>query len=198
MAPSVTKALARSLALFLLGLATWAFVVEPASLRVQSYSITLPEWPHHLNGITIAVLADLHTGSPFNGLQKLKEIVDRTNSAHCDIVLLAGDFVIQGVVAGTFVSPEESADILKDLSAPLGVYAVLGNHDWWLDAERVRRALERVHIPVLEDDAIELRRGDGSWWLAGISDFWEGPHNVQAALQKIPQRGSHYCVHAQS
>lgn len=186
MAPSVTKALARSLAILLLGLATWAFVVEPASLRVQPYSITIPEWPHHLDGITIAVLADLHTGSPFNGVQKLREIVARTNSAHCDIVLLAGDLVVQGVVAGTLVSPEESAEILKDLSAPLGVYAVLGNHDWWLDADRVRKALERVHIPVLEDEALELRRGKGSLWLAGISDFWEGAHNVQLALEKIP------------
>ena len=188
MAPSVTRTLAWSLVLFLLGLAAWAFVVEPASLRVQSYSITIPEWPHHLNGITIAVLADLHTGSPFNGLHKLREIVDRTNSAHCDLVLLAGDIVIQGVVAGAFVRPEESVEILKDLSAPLGVYAVLGNHDWWLDANRVRKALERVHIPVLEDEAIELGRGGDSWWLAGISDFWEGPHNVQEAIKKIPHQ----------
>jgi uncharacterized protein len=134
MAPSVTKTLTWSLVLFLLGLGTWAFVVEPASLRVESYSISVPAWPPHLNGLTIAVLADLHTGSPFNGLHKLREIVDRTNSAHRDLVLLAGDIVIQGVVAGTFVPPEESAEILKDLSDPLGVYAVLGNHDWWLDA----------------------------------------------------------------
>lgn len=188
MTKSLPKVMARILAILLVGLAIWAFVLEPASLRVHLYSITIPDWPHHLNGITIAVLADLHTGSPFNGVQKLREIVAHTNSAHCDIVLLAGDLVIQGVVAGTFVSPEESAEILKDLSAPLGVYAVLGNHDWWLDADRVRKALERVHIPVLEDDALELKKGEDSLWLSGISDFWEGRHSVETALKKIPQQ----------
>ena len=144
----------------------------------------------------IAILADLHTGSPFNGLQKLKEIVALTNSVHCDIVLLAGDLVIQGVFGGAFVSSEESAEILKDLTAPLGVYAVLGNHDWWLDADRVRNALKRFHILVLEDRAIELKRGESSFWLSGISDFWEGPHNVRLALHGDSSEGSDHCLHA--
>ncbi|HVG03177.1 MAG TPA: metallophosphoesterase [Nitrospira sp.] len=182
----VRKALTGAFAIFLLGLAVWAFAIEPASLRIRTYSLAIPDWPDHLDGISIAVLADLHTGSPFNGLEKLREIVAQANSAHCDLVLIAGDLVIQGVLGGTFISPEESTNILRDLHAPLGVYAVLGNHDWWLDANRVRKALEGASIPVLEDDAIELKMRNRSFWLSGISDFWEGPHNVEAALQKIP------------
>lgn len=183
------KILVRSVGLLLLGLAVWAFVIEPASLRVQSYTVTIPDWPVGLSGLRIAVLADLHTGSPFNDLGKLRAIVTATNGAGCDLILLAGDLVIQGVLGGTVVPPEDSAGILKELSAPLGVYAVLGNHDWWLNADRVRRALEGVQIPVLEDDAVEITGKQGTFWLAGISDFWEGAHDVSRALSKVPAAG---------
>ncbi len=180
------KTLVFSLGILLTGLAVWAIVIEPSSLRVENYSVAIPGWPVHLSGLRIAILADLHTGSPFNDLNKLREIVGTTNAADCDLILLAGDLVIQGVLGGTFVPPEDSAGILKMLSAPLGVYAVLGNHDWWLNAQRVRKALEAVQIPVLEDDAVEITGRRGSFWLSGISDFWEGAHDVTRALSKVP------------
>jgi predicted MPP superfamily phosphohydrolase len=66
------------------------------------------------------------------------------------------------------------------------VWAVLGNHDWWLDARRVRRALESVRISVLEDAAVPVRRGSCHFWLAGIGDFWEGRHDIARALESVP------------
>ncbi|MGZ8489337.1 MAG: metallophosphoesterase, partial [Candidatus Binatia bacterium] len=77
----------------------------------------------------VAVLADLHVGSPFNSIDKLEQIVDLTLKAKPDLILLAGDYVIHGVVGGKFVEPETIAKGLSHLAAPLGVYAVLGNHD---------------------------------------------------------------------
>jgi len=67
------------------------------------------------------------------------------------------------------------------------VYAVLGNHDWWLDGPRVQAALESASIPVLEDRAVEIRRGDCTFWLAGVSDYWEGAHDVGRALEEVPE-----------
>ena len=122
-------------------------------------------------------------GSPFQGIGKLRETVELTQAAAPDLILLAGDYVIHGVIGGDFTSPEEIADTLSGLRAPAGVFAVLGNHDWWLDAERVRSALERVEIPVLEDAATPIRHGDCSFWLVGVSDYWEGPHDVDVALR---------------
>ncbi len=119
-------------------------------------------------------------------MDKLVEIVDATQAAEPDLVLLAGDYVIHGVVGGQFVEPEEAAGELARLSAPLGVFAVLGNHDHWLDGPRVRRALEDVGIGFLEDTATPLRAGACAFWLAGISDLWMGAHDHERALRDVP------------
>lgn len=79
-------------------LVLWAFWFEPASLRNEEYDLKLPAWPGACDGVRIAILADLHTGSPFNGLSKLHEIVSLTLAAKPDLILLAGDYVIQGVL----------------------------------------------------------------------------------------------------
>jgi len=168
-----------------LGLGLRAFWIEPASLRVERYVLPLERWPSRLNGLRIAVLADLHVGSPWNGIDKLRRIVDETNAAGADLVLLAGDYVIKGIPGGTFVPPEETAAVLRGLHAPLGVYAVLGNHDWWFDVGRVQRALAGAGITTLEDQAIPIDGPHGRFWLAGVSDFWEGRHDVHGALAEV-------------
>ncbi len=170
-------------------LVLWAFWLEPASLRNETHKVQIPSWPAECNGIRIAVLADLHTGSPFNGISKLEKIVLLTLSAKPDLVLLIGDYVIHGVRGGHFIPPEASARLLGRLAAPMGVYAVLGNHDWWLDAPRVRTALESVGITVLEDASILAEHGNCRFWLVGISDFLEGAHDLKKALADLPKSG---------
>lgn len=164
----------------------WGFVVEPASLRDVTYRLALPRWPEACQGLQVAVLADLHTGSPFNGLAKLDKIVALTQAAKPDLVLLAGDYVIDSVRGGRFVAPREIAARLATLRAPLGTYAVLGNHDWWNGAGKVRRAFEDAGIPVLDDRAIPLAQGACRFWLAGFGDLWEGKPDVHRALREVP------------
>lgn len=168
-------------------LLAWAFWLEPASLFNEDHELFIPNWPSSCDGVRVAVLADLHVGSPFNQLGKLDRIISSTHAAKPDIILLAGDYVIHGVVGGNFAPPESIAERLAVLSAPMGVYAVLGNHDWWLDGERVRRSLEAVDISVLEDASSPIRSGECSFWLTGISDYWEGKHDALQALQAVPQ-----------
>ena len=175
------------LGLLLVSLAAWGFWWEPASLSTREYALSLPGWPAAAGDLRIAVLADLHTGSPHNDLEKLQEVVDATNRAHPDLILLAGDFVTHGVVGGHVVEPEASAKVLRALHATLGVYAVLGNHDWWFDGARVRNALEDEGIPVLEDRAIPLVFNRMPFWLAGVSDFWEAAHDVRRALTGVDE-----------
>jgi predicted MPP superfamily phosphohydrolase len=168
-------------------LALWGFVIEPASLRVREYELAPPGWPPACDGLRVAVLADLHVGSPWNGLDKLAEIVAETRAARPDLVLLAGDYVIQGVKGGAFIAPAPIGDGLRPLDAPLGTWAVLGNHDWWLGKTRVRSALEAGGVRVLEDESVPVERGDCRFWLTGIGDFWESPHDVAAALRPAPE-----------
>jgi uncharacterized protein len=180
------RRLASIVAATLVALGAYAFWLEPSSLRVTEHTIALSSWPASLDGLRIAMLADLHVGSPYNGLPKLRRIVAETNGAGADLVLLAGDYVITGVVGGTFTPPEAITAVLHDLHAPLGVWAVLGNHDWWLDGRAVRRALESAGLRVLDDEAALIDGPRGRFWLAGVSDFWEGRHDVRKALADVP------------
>jgi uncharacterized protein len=160
-------------------LALWAFWWEPRRLVVRESTIVLPCWRG--KPIRVAVASDLHIGSPYTGVEKLERLVREINARRPDAVLLLGDFVIQDVVGGSFVPPETIAERLSALRAPLGTYAVLGNHDWWLDAPRVERAFRSAGIVMLEDDAVPLN----GFWLVGISDFMEGKHDVGRALRAV-------------
>ncbi len=167
-------------------LGSWAFWLEPASLRNQNYEITLSSWPAACDGIRVAILADLHVGSPFNGPDRLNRIVDLTLAAKPDVVLLAGDYVVRRVLGGTFVAPETIATGLRALTASHGVFAVLGNHDHWHDAGRIVAAFSAVGIKFLEDDAVKVDTPPCSFWLVGLSDYWEGAHQYKAAFARAP------------
>jgi len=99
--PSTTRKRRRlifgALASIALALALWAFWLEPASLRTREHDLSLPGWPQACGGLRVAVLADLHVGSPWHGLPQLRRIVQAVNAAKPDLVLLAGDYVVQGV-----------------------------------------------------------------------------------------------------
>ncbi len=169
--------------LILVALGAWAFWLEPASLTVREETLNL-SWPG-ARPLRVAVLTDLHVGSPFNGIAKLRDTVVRTNAAGPDLVCILGDLVVQGVRGGTFVPPEEIANVLAELRAPAGVMAVLGNHDGWFDAPRVRRSLTNVGIRVVEDTAVRVESASGPFWIAGVSDLWTGRHDLGAALEAV-------------
>ncbi len=183
------RVLKRSLGLLALAgviaLPVWSLWLEPASLRNEDHALDLPGWPAACDGLKVAVLTDLHVGSPFNGLANLHRVVDLTLAARPDVILLLGDYVIHGVPGGTFVPPEEIGPVLGQLDAPLGVYAVLGNADAALRMRMVR-ALESAGIPVLEDASASVERGACRFWVAGVGDFWETRHDVGAALHDVP------------
>lgn len=145
----------------------------------------MSKWPAACNGKRVAVLADLHVGSPHKGIDSLRDLVKQVNAAKPDLVVLPGDFVIQGVVGGSFVSPEWASKVLGQLDAPMGVFAVLGNHDWWLGADRVVTALSQNNITMLEDTSQKITAGECQIRLVGITDLWEGPHNVEQAMAGI-------------
>ncbi|MCB0393515.1 MAG: metallophosphoesterase [Bdellovibrionales bacterium] len=163
----------------------WSFWIEPSSFRIAHHSISVPDLQEVLSGYKIAVIADLHTGSPYNSVDKLDEVVKKTNEENPDLILLVGDLVIQGVVGGTFVAPSVIAEHLKTLRAKDGVYGVLGNHDWWHDPIEIQEAMEGVGIPMLDENVRLIERGNKSFWLLGIGDYWQGKHNPKKTLRSV-------------
>lgn len=174
----------------LLALLLWGFWIEPSGLAKKNYQISLQGWPKACDNLTVAVVADLHIGAPYYGLARLTEVVDMVNAIQPDLVLLAGDYVTHKVLFGTAVAPETVAPGLAGLKAKMGVFAVLGNHDWWVGGRRIHHSLEHAGITVLEDASVEIVRGGCHFFLAGISDYWEGFHDIGKALAGIPDKAA--------
>ncbi|MDQ2856983.1 MAG: metallophosphoesterase, partial [Acidobacteriota bacterium] len=173
--------------LLLGSIAFWAFLIEPNRLITHQETIQIANWPPDLSGLRIAVISDLHVGGPFIDEKKLRLIVARANQLHPDLIVLLGDYMSGNSWHGHRVEPEVFAPMLRDLRAPLGVYSVLGNHDWWYSGPKVRRALEANGIKVLEDEVVEVKWRTSSFWLAGLADFWTRPQNIPGTIAKVPE-----------
>jgi predicted MPP superfamily phosphohydrolase len=163
----------------------WGFVWEPGRLIQRDYAIALPHWPAQCDGLRADVVADIHTGSPRNGVDKLDRVVAQLSASDSDVVIMAGDYVILKVFLGKYVTPEVVAAHLKPLLAHKRVYAVLGNHDWWKNGTRVRRALESIGVVVLENQATEISLGQCRLWLVGVGDLWEGHPDIRRAFAGV-------------
>lgn len=162
----------------------WSVFIEPADLVVKEYSIELSNWPKQLNGLKIVVLSDLHVGSLHIGPEKLRTIVEETNKQNPDLILLLGDYVSAGKQT-CLVKPATFVSQLGRLKAKLGVYAVLGNHDWWYNGIDVRNSLESANIKVLEDSTIMLQYNQTPFWLVGLKDLWTRKPNIESTLAPI-------------
>ena len=159
----------------------YAAAIEPAwRLAVTRYRPRPANWPADMP-LTIAVLSDFHIGGPAMGLGRIEEIIARTNALGADLIVMLGDYpgTLWWQPAALKVSLDDFARRAAALKAPLGVYSVLGNHDWWDDETamhlrrgptNVKRALEAVGIPVLENKALRLMHDGRPFWLAGLGD----------------------------
>jgi len=188
--PSRTKKIIRgtalSLLLLLLGVGVWSFFIEPNRLVIHQEAIQINNWPKDLTGLRIALISDIHTGGPFINDKKLREIVARTNQLNPDLIVLLGDYMSGDSSWSHRVEPEVTAAALKDLRAPLGVYSVLGNHDWWYNGTKVRAAFEQNGLPVLDNEVAEIKWRNSSFWLVGLADLWTRPQRIQEAVDKLP------------
>lgn len=160
------------------GLAGYAFGYEPNRHPVITrYTLNPPGWRNGLR-LRMVILADLHVSDPLMPIDRLESIIDTANSLDGDVHLLLGDYVNHKTDFWRApASDMEVAKTLTRLKAPLGVHAIIGNHDWWGDdaamealagPTKVHRALEAVGIPVLENTSTKLKKDDGSFWLSGL------------------------------
>jgi uncharacterized protein len=168
----------------LLAMAAWGFGFEPGWLQQRNLTLSVTDCTDR--PMTIAVAADFHVGAPHAGLPMLRKVVDQLNAGSPDLILLPGDFVIQGVLGGQAVDPAQIAEEFGRLKAPLGVFATLGNHDWWHDGQQVRQALEQKGIRVIENGAIPLPGAGQNVWLVGIGDDMTGHAHPAQALGAAP------------
>lgn len=171
--------------LLVVPLTLWSVWIEPDKLTVKAAMIAIPNWPSGFASFKVVALSDLHVGAPHITLDKLREMVQQANEQQPDLIVLLGDYVIQGIPGGRFTDPDTFVEILKDLKASHGVYAVLGNHDWWLGEAQVTRAFERVGIRMLTNEAVRMERNGSTLWLAGLGDFFTRHDDLEKTMRSV-------------
>jgi predicted MPP superfamily phosphohydrolase len=166
---------------------SWGLGIEPGLLRVTATEITTPNWQTYWSPLRIAVVSDLHVGSPHIDLKHLESIVEAVNAQKPDLVLLLGDFMADGYYES--VPPTTIAPVLGRLSARHGVFAILGEHDWRTGDTSVQGALKRAGIKVLHNQAAPVRPAKGRrLWVVGLADPASGERpDYGKAAKPIPR-----------
>ena len=147
---------------------------------VNQERIWLDALPSAFGGLRIVQISDIHHGL-FLPKEWLSDAVKQANRLNPDIIALTGDFV---TYSRRNIGP--AAELLGRLRARHGVYAVLGNHDFRVDADAITQALRRQHIDVLRNRHITIGFGRKSLYLAGVDDYGYGA-DVRRAVRGIPQ-----------
>ncbi|HXV32034.1 MAG TPA: metallophosphoesterase [Sinorhizobium sp.] len=157
----------------------YAFAVEPlARLNIARYSLTPPGWTPGLK-LRVVALADLHACEPWMSASRIASICRRANSLGGDVTVLLGDYAAGMNFVTRYVHSREWSKALATLEAPLGVHAIMGNHDWWEDRTAQKngggetfghRALASVGINVHSNRSVRLEKDGFGFWLAGLED----------------------------
>lgn len=177
----------------LAAVATAYGVATAANPVVTERTVTVPGLPHDLEGMRIALITDIHAGA-VRSADFTRRVVDRTNAAHPDLVVIAGDLV-DGMADryGPEIAP------LADLKAPLGVFATTGNHEMFRDTGSWIEEFEAVGVRMLNNTNVRLTRGAAAFVLAGVHDYsGQGPFqpDPEAALAGTsPQDVIVYAAH---
>lgn len=164
--------------------AGYAFGLEPSWIELVPVSLTLPRLAPAFDGYRIALFSDIHLGDGLDR-SRLEQIVARVNEQQPDLVAIAGDFVSN---VATRHAP--GLDALAALSAPGGVVAVLGNHDYGAGAATVRRVLTAAGVRVLSNGVHTLRRGDEQLHIAGVDDVIARRARLDLVLAMLPEDGA--------
>jgi uncharacterized protein len=150
---------------------------------VNEERIWLDALPEVFAGLRIVQISDIHHGL-FLPREWLAEAVQQANRLHADIIALTGDYVTY-----SRANIEPAAEILGRLRARYGVFAVLGNHDFRVDADAISTALCRRHIEVLRNRHAALEFGGESLYVAGVDDYGYGA-DLRTALLGIPRQAA--------
>jgi predicted MPP superfamily phosphohydrolase len=164
-----------------LGLASVAYLAlfEPARPTLERVTLRLRGLPGALDGLRVGQISDAHLGLPHSA-RNLAWAVERMREERPELIALTGDFVSRGAAI------PQLATLLRGLRAPLGVYGIPGNHDYWEGLANISAALALHGIPMLCNEHRRLRWNGADLWLVGLDDLWDGQPDFEVALHGIP------------
>jgi predicted MPP superfamily phosphohydrolase len=166
------------------GATLYARHIAPRRLQLSEVRVPLPLLPPGLEGLRVGFMTDIHF-EPDRPTALLERGVALLNDAAPDLILLGGDYVNSS--AEGFAQPQA---LLGRLRAPLGVYGVLGNHDYWAGGDYIAGRLSSVGIRMLRNEAERMTAPDGTpWWLVGTDSASRNHDDVGQAFACLPPRG---------
>lgn len=162
--------------------------LEPRWLAVERITLRLPRLPKAFDGLTLAHLSDLHAGpipSPEISQSMVRQAVNAALNLRTDLIVVTGDFVRR---KGAWENVLE--DLLKPLKAPLGMFGVRGNHDWWNGPDLVNEIARRVGIQMLNNSWAKLARNSEELYFVGLDSAYEGHDNWAQTVNGLPENAT--------
>ncbi len=153
---------------------------EPSHPLLERRELRFPQLPAALDGLRIGQIADTHLGLRYTE-RNLAWAVEQMRREQPDLIALTGD------LAGHKAAIPSITPLLRPLRAPLGVYAVPGNHDYWEGLADVRAALALAGIPLLINQGLRMSWRGAEFWLAGVDDAFDGRPDFAAARAGMPE-----------
>ncbi|HQU85616.1 MAG TPA: metallophosphoesterase [Pyrinomonadaceae bacterium] len=169
----------------------YAYFIEPRRFVINEQTLAVSDWKKEQDGFKIVAISDIHGGAHYMDEARIRYLVEQSNAQNPDIVVLLGDFVseVNGVGSPLIMPVSVIADNLKGLKSNFGVYAVIGNHDWWHDEKEITRELERVGYKVLENESASFKKNGQNITIIGIEDFWKRRRvDIASVFSKIERK----------
>ena len=155
----------------------WGAFVEPNRLVVRRTAVQLPGLPPELEGCRALVVADTHFGSSFLEKKRRDRLINAIRAEKADISFLLGDYIAAGSIPRYKAMKEEDlVTFFRSLQAPLGSYAVLGNHELWYGRKKMTELLEKAGVRMIENHAVKLKEG---LVFAGVPERATAPFDVR-------------------
>ena len=163
-------------------------LIEPNRPRIVRKEIALRRWPERLDGFTVALLSDFHY-DPYFSVHPLHSAIGMVNGLRPELIVLTGDFVSVpyfGDPTAAASDAEPCAQLLRQMKAPHGLWAVMGNHDVFTDTDRVTSSLRAAGIQVLANESVGIERNGSRFWLSGVDDVLGQTADLDATLHNVP------------
>lgn len=177
--------------MFLAAVLGWNYIdkIEPSWIDVSNVRLELPRLPRAFSGFRLLQISDIHIGYWMTP-ERFESIVELIKEQSPDLVAVTGDIILaHGGMSKNQPRLGQFGEVFKHVTNDFETIAVLGNHDYWYDAEKVKATLEESGARVLLNSVHTLERGGEKLHIAGVDDVYENQDNLEAVLEALPQDG---------